>query len=168
MAVLIGMSAEVKGRNFELAKEKISIGRTATNMIVLEHPSVSSRHCSITHVNNRFILADSGSTNGTRVNQKDIKEVELRPKDLIQIGSLEFMFDNEAEAAVEPEAPLVKAEVEEMQGPATAPVTFSSISPFGSRSSQNNRIWMGLMILVGILAVLAVVLLFYLMAQAKS
>lgn len=166
MAVLIGMSAEVKGRNFELVKEKISIGRTATNMIVLEHPSVSSRHCSITHVNNRYILADSGSTNGTRVNQKDIKEAELKPKDLIQIGSLEFMFDNEAETSAEPEAPLIKAEVEETQGPATAPVTFSSISPFGSRGSQSNRVLIGLMVLVGILAVLAVVLLFYLLARS--
>ena len=162
MAVLIGMSAEVKGRNFELVKEKISIGRTATNLIVLEHPSVSGRHCTIAHVNNRYILSDNGSTNGTRVNQQEIKEVELKPKDLVQIGSLEFMFDSEVGEAPPP-ASMVKAEVEEMQGPATAPVTFSSISPFGSRSSQNSRTWITLMILVGILAVIAMAALLFML-----
>ncbi|MBP7274707.1 MAG: FHA domain-containing protein [Kiritimatiellae bacterium] len=165
MAVLIGMSAEVKGRNFELAREKVSIGRTATNLIVLEHPSVSGRHCAIAHVNNRYILTDSGSTNGTRVNQQEIKEIQLKPKDLVQIGSLEFMFDNEVGEAA-PAPSMVKAEVEEMQGPATAPVTFSSISPFGSRSSRSSRTWVTLMILVGVLAVLAMVaLLFMLFAR---
>jgi predicted component of type VI protein secretion system len=164
MAVLIGMSAEVKGRNFELIKEKISIGRNATNMIVLEHPSVSGRHCSITHVNNRFILADMGSTNGTRVNQKDIKdEIELRPKDLVQIGVLEFMFDSETTGESVAEAPLLKAEVEETEGPATAPVSFESISPYGPRSQQNNALWVGLIVMIGLLAVVLVVALFFIL-----
>jgi predicted component of type VI protein secretion system len=167
MAVLIGMSAEVKGRNFDLIKEKISIGRNATNLIVLEHPSVSGRHCAITHVNNRFILADMGSTNGTRVNQKDIKaEIELKPKDLVQIGALEFMFDNETTNAVEPDAPLLKAEVEEAEGPATAPVSFESISPYGPRSQQNNALWVGLIVVVGLLALILVVTLFFILFRS--
>lgn len=156
MAVLIGMSPEVKGKNYDLAKDKVSIGRNATNLIVLEHPSVSGRHCSITHVNNRYVFADLGSTNGSRVNQKEVKEAELKPKDLVQIGALEFMFDREDAGGVELQASLMKADIEETQGPATAPVSFGSISPFGARNRSNNALWVALIVVVGILAVGAV------------
>ncbi|OQW98098.1 MAG: hypothetical protein BWK77_00080, partial [Verrucomicrobia bacterium A1] len=93
MAVLIGMSPEVKGKNFDLDLEKTTIGRNATNMIVIDHVTVSGRHCCIVKTGNKFSAVDLGSTNGTRVNSKEIKESNLHPKDLLQVGSVEFLFD---------------------------------------------------------------------------
>jgi pSer/pThr/pTyr-binding forkhead associated (FHA) protein len=124
------MSPEVKGKNFDLDLEKTTIGRNATNMIVIDHVTVSGRHCCIVKTGNKFSVADLGSTNGTRVNSKEIKESDLHPKDLVQVGSVEFLFDAEGVESSEPAQPLAHAQVEVTSGPATAPISFNSISPF--------------------------------------
>ena len=164
MAVLIGMSAEVKGRNFEIDRDKVSIGRNTTNLIAIDHPTVSGRHGCITRTGHEYVLADLGSTNGTRVNGKEVKECRLHAKDLVQIGSLEFMFD--AEDAPEAPRPVVtKADTKtiEAKGAAAAPISFGSISPFGSRKKDNVALWYALIIGIGLLALLGVGFVIYLL-----
>lgn len=156
MAVLIGMSPEVKGKNFDLDLGKTTIGRNATNMIVIDHATVSGRHCCIMKTGNKFSAVDLGSTNGTRVNSKEIQEADLRPKDLVQVGSVEFLFDAEGMESAEPAQPLAHAKVEVTSGPATAPISFSSISPFGARRKENTALWYTLIIAVGALAIAGV------------
>lgn len=158
MAVLIGMSPEVKGKNFELDREKITIGRNATNMIVLDHPTVSGKHCQISRIGSRYTLTDLGSTNGTRVNSQEVKETDLRPKDLVQIGSVEFLFDAEGAEISAREETRVQAEVVVTTGPATAPISFTSISPFGPRRKENQALWYALVGLVGVLALVGLAL----------
>ena len=157
-AVLIGMSAEVKGKNHDLVRDKVSIGRNATNMIVLEHPTVSGRHCCITRDGERYVLTDLGSTNGTRVNAREITEIELKPKDLVQVGSLEFMFDAEG-VKVEDSHSYAQTQVEVTSGPATAPISFGSISPFGARRKDNSALWYTIIIAIGLLALATIVVL---------
>ena len=152
MAVLIGMSAEVKGKNYVVDREKVSIGRNATNLIAIEHPTVSGRHSHIVHAGKTFTLTDLGSTNGTRVNSREITECELRPKDLVQIGSVEFMFDAD-EAEVEDTRAFPQTQVEISSGPASAPVSFGSISPFGTRRRDNMMLWYVLIGIIGLLAI---------------
>jgi len=99
------------------------------------------------------LLKDLGSTNGTRVNSKEIKKADLHPKDLVQVGSIEFLFDAEgAEAAAEAPA-FSHAKVEVTSGPATAPISFGSISPFGARRKENTALWYTLIIGIGALAI---------------
>ena len=160
MAVLIGMSAEVKGKNFEIDRDKVSIGRSSTNQISIEHATVSGRHCCIVHQGDRYVLTDLGSTNGTRVNSKEIKETELKPKDLVQIGSVEFMFDAEG-AAAEDTHTFSQAQVEVTSGPPTAPISFGSISPFGARRRSNTALWYTVIIIIGLLALAGVVIFLY-------
>lgn len=159
MAMLIGMSEEVKGQTFEFKDKKVTIGRSSNNMISLEHPTVSSRHACITKNDNQYVLADLGSTNGSRVNSREITEQALKPKDLVQIGSLEFMFDAD-DVKIDPTDSFSDTQVEIAAGPASTPVTFNNISPFGSRKS-NKKKWMILIVLVGCIALAVVVFLFF-------
>ena len=158
MAMLIGMSESYKGQTFELHKDKVSIGRSSNNILSFEHGTVSSRHCAIVRENKQFKLTDLGSTNGTRVNGRDITESVLRPKDLIQIGSLEFMFDAE-ESEIDAAPANSNTQVEISAGPAAAPVSFSSISPFGARR-HTRAVWYFLIALIGVAALAAVIFFF--------
>ncbi|HMP90109.1 MAG TPA: FHA domain-containing protein [Kiritimatiellia bacterium] len=151
MAVLIGMSADVKGQTHEISSGGLSIGRISENTVTINNASVSGHHCEIKQDGESFILRDLGSTNGTRVNGKEITETSLKPKDLIQVGSVEFLFNSEDIPLSEAEAIYNKTEIVEASGPAVKPQSFSSISPFGARSRENQSLWITVIIIVSIL-----------------
>ncbi|NCC53366.1 MAG: FHA domain-containing protein [Spartobacteria bacterium] len=159
MAVLIGMSGETKGQAFELEQNEVRIGRSQDNFIVLNHPTVSGHHCTILRDGDKYIVSDQDSTNGTRLNSKDIKEAQLKPKDLIQVGSVEFMFDGENVEAIETHA-YAEAQVEVAPGPATAPDSFTNISPFGARRKESKGMWFILITVIGVLALVTAVIFF--------
>lgn len=69
----------------------LSIGRVEGNDIVLEDPTVSSRHARLVAPGT---LVDEGSTNGTLVNGAPVKgRVALRHGDLVQVGATTFRFE---------------------------------------------------------------------------
>ncbi|HBA82623.1 MAG TPA: hypothetical protein DCZ95_00885 [Verrucomicrobia bacterium] len=159
MAVLIGMSAEVKGKTFQIDRTEITIGRSKDNVIVLDNPTVSGHHCSVAREGDQYLLRDLESTNGTRLNAKDVTQSPLKPKDLIQAGSVEFLFDAEDLQAVETHS-FAEANVEVASGPVSAPETFASISPFGTRRKETKGIWFFLIALAGLLTLALVVYFF--------
>lgn len=162
MASLTGMSADVKGRVFQLDQEVTTLGRSKDNTIIIENPTVSGHHCSVTREGNAYILRDLESTNGTRLNGKEITEARLRPKDLIQVGSVEFLFDGEEVEAVETHS-FAEAHVEEAAGPVAAPESFNSISPFGARQKETKGLWFFIISAVGILALAGVIVFFWIL-----
>jgi pSer/pThr/pTyr-binding forkhead associated (FHA) protein len=162
MAVLIGMSQEVKGKSVEIREDQISIGRKADNTIPVDNPTVSGHHCLVLREENRYVVRDLRSTNGTRVNNKEVKDddVVIKPKDIIQVGSIEFMFDA-AQGEVPTDEPVKTTDVEVAPGPATAPESFGNISPFGARRSESKGMWFLVIAALGLLALGAVVYFFY-------
>ena len=157
MAVLIGMSADVKGKNFTIETDELSIGRSNDNSIPINNPSVSGHHAKIVRDGDRFLLHDLGSTNGTRLNTKDVKEAVLKAKDIIQFGSVEFMFNADHLAAeVEGESAFASTEEVVSQGDAVAPESFSSISPFGARRREQAGLWSIILWILGALALAGV------------
>jgi pSer/pThr/pTyr-binding forkhead associated (FHA) protein len=65
----------------------IVIGRTPRCDMTLRHEDVSRRHAEIGFENDRFIVRDLGSTNGTYLNGKEIAGTEvLSPGDRIEVG----------------------------------------------------------------------------------
>lgn len=82
-----------------LDKPIISIGRKNNNDIVIKSKALSGHHADIiiTNKNNKtvFLLKDNQSTNKTFVNDIPIKEYILNNKDLIRLGDIEFVFNNE-------------------------------------------------------------------------
>ncbi len=73
-------------RTIELGAGRTSIGRAPTNAVVLNDPSVSSRHCEIFSEGERTFLRDLHSSNGTLVNGRLIELEELHAGDTIVIG----------------------------------------------------------------------------------
>ena len=159
MAALIGMSGDVKGKTFPIDRDAITIGRGKDNTITIDNPTVSGHHCSIIRDGDRYLLRDLESTNGTRLNSKDVTESKLGPKDLLQVGSVEFLFDLGPMETVETHS-YAEARVEVAPGPTTAPESFANISPFGARHKESKGIWLLLITVIGLLALVVVVLFF--------
>lgn len=162
MAVLIGMSADVKGKTFAIDRDDFVIGRSSDSAIALGNHTVSGRHCQILRQGDHYTISDLGSTNGTRVNSKEVKDaIPLRPKDLVQVGAVEFLFNSE-------EIPLdqlpdmnMQTQVLVTSGPTAAPESFDSISPFGARRRDNPGIWLVIIVGIGVLALAGVAYFFY-------
>ena len=64
----------------------LSIGRSSTSTAQLLGPRVSREHCSIKRTGPIFVLSDSGSTNGTRLNGHRVEEAPLCVGDVVRIG----------------------------------------------------------------------------------
>jgi len=168
MANLIGMSAEVRGQTFTLDKDEIVIGRRPESNVVLAGTSVSGRHCLLRREGFHYVVRDLGSTNGTRLNGREVNvEMRLRPKDILQVGALEFMFDSDEKPEEEPGAVANTTRIEIATGAATTPETFASISPFGTRRPAQMTVWYAIIAIVGILALAAAMVLFIFVAQLK-
>lgn len=79
---------DYKGKSVLLAV-RISIGRDASNSIVLDDNLVSRKHAAIHKIKDDFFITDLGSKNGTRVNDKPVEPntyVKLGAGDKIIIG----------------------------------------------------------------------------------
>lgn len=150
MAVIIGMSSTVKGKKIELAEGETHIGRQKQNEIPIDDASISGRHCSILREDRRFTLIDLGSTNGTRLNGASVSRVGLKPKDIIQVGSVELMFDGQDVEVTATESSST-AKIEAMAEPVHIPASFHTASPFGNRR-DSRKPWViltiGLIVLV--------------------
>lgn len=91
-AKLLTISEKGKNKIFPLDKETISIGREASNDIVLNDASVSRRHCLVEQKENLFYLTDLQSLNETLLNGKNAENALLADGDKILIGDFEFRF----------------------------------------------------------------------------
>lgn len=88
-----------RDRRFEMSTgERMSIGRTAANQLVIDDPSVSKIHASlVTDVDGNLSVADTGSTNGTFLNGERIaygKAVRLEAGDRVKFGDVEVVFEH--------------------------------------------------------------------------
>lgn len=70
-----------------------SIGRDESNDIVIKDRFISKNHAQIIKDENLFFLEDLNSANGTYLNGQLINDaIELKDKDIIDIGQVEFLF----------------------------------------------------------------------------
>ncbi|MCG2680256.1 MAG: FHA domain-containing protein [Kiritimatiellae bacterium] len=165
MAFLIAMSGELKGQKFEISKERIVLGRHPNCDIILNDGAASSQHCYVARRGNRYILHDLNSTNGTQLNFQRVTEAELQPKQVIQVGATELMFD--APSSEIPSSVLASnTQVVIDDAPAiAAPKSFSSVSPFGARHLDNRGLWLAAFIVTGLLALTGLAFFLYAMFQ---
>jgi pSer/pThr/pTyr-binding forkhead associated (FHA) protein len=76
------------GVSHELARDIIFIGRTQSNQVVIDHPTVSAQHALLLRVGESYRLKDLNSMNGTQINGVFVTESELNHGDTIQLGSV--------------------------------------------------------------------------------
>jgi pSer/pThr/pTyr-binding forkhead associated (FHA) protein len=83
---------------YNMNKERYTIGRLPDNDIRIDNPAVSGHHSLIINILNDSFLEDLNSTNGTYVNGKLIKKHALQHGDVITVGHHQLRFvDQRAE-----------------------------------------------------------------------
>ncbi|MCK6545507.1 diguanylate cyclase [Myxococcota bacterium] len=80
------------GKQYVLDHPEVTIGRGADNTIVLDMDNVSRAHARVLQRSDGFFLEDMNSTNGTYVNDLEVKYERLRNGDLIKIGGAILKF----------------------------------------------------------------------------
>lgn len=91
--VLKVASGSHKGKEIKVSTEKFLIGRSDSCQLRPKSESVSRKHCIIVRKDNRVLVQDLKSRNGTFVNEKRLptdKAKVLKPGDLLKVASLEF------------------------------------------------------------------------------
>ena len=79
-------------KEYQLIKDRSTIGRRPYNDVVIDNLAVSGEHAVVQMVDGRAVLEDLGSTNGTYVNGKAIKKQELAHDDTIEVGKYKLKF----------------------------------------------------------------------------
>jgi len=68
-----------------------TLGRTARADFIVDAALVSRIHCRLTaDVSDQLVVEDLGSTNGTRVNGKQVHRCVLKAGDTLTVGRVEF------------------------------------------------------------------------------
>ncbi len=84
---------------YQLDKERMTIGRRPTNDIHIDNLAVSGEHAAIIQMGNDFYIEDLNSTNGTLVNEKQVKKHLLQHADVVEFGKYQLKYINEASLA---------------------------------------------------------------------
>jgi pSer/pThr/pTyr-binding forkhead associated (FHA) protein len=92
--LVLSLNGAVQGE-FELNKERVTLGRKPENDIQVDNLAVSGKHALIITILDDSFLEDLGSTNGTYVNGKLVKKHALKDGDIIAIGKHELKYINE-------------------------------------------------------------------------
>lgn len=88
-----------RGRIFQNIGPPVTIGREEGNTIQLNDERVSRYHLKIQEDNNRLVLTDLDSTNGTKVNGEDIQLRILKFGDMIALGRSVLLFGSREQIA---------------------------------------------------------------------
>jgi pSer/pThr/pTyr-binding forkhead associated (FHA) protein len=75
-----------RGKVFERLPTPVTIGREEGNSIQLNDERISRYHLKLQDDNDKIVLTDLESTNGTRVNGEDIQVRIVRDGDMIAVG----------------------------------------------------------------------------------
>ncbi|MBC7977879.1 MAG: FHA domain-containing protein, partial [Myxococcales bacterium] len=91
---LVVLSSNFAGKEFELSRPQMIIGRTDENDIVVNHRSISRNHAKLVREpeTSRYTISDLQSSNGVRVNGQDYGKVELRRGDVVDLGHVRLRF----------------------------------------------------------------------------
>jgi len=91
-AVLVVRRGPNAGSVFNIENGEVAAGRHPESEIFLDDITVSRRHAVISATDDRYVVRDVGSLNGTYVNHERVDESELHSGDEIQIGRFVLTF----------------------------------------------------------------------------
>lgn len=90
-AALVLLRDRGERRRFALVGDVTTVGRSEGCDLRIPLGEISRKHCSIVKSDDALLIQDIGSSNGTFVNGKRIREAALRAGDQVRIGSLRFI-----------------------------------------------------------------------------
>ncbi len=88
-----------RGHAFKEIPTPLTVGREEGNSVQLNDERVSRFHIKIQDDQDRIVLTDLQSTNGTKVNGESVQLWALRPGDVVTLGRTVFVFGSHDEIA---------------------------------------------------------------------
>jgi hypothetical protein len=79
-------------KEFQITKDRTTLGRRPYNDIVIDNLAVSGEHAVLLAVGNELFIEDLNSTNGTYINGKAIKKQLLAHNDVVEIGKYRIKY----------------------------------------------------------------------------
>jgi pSer/pThr/pTyr-binding forkhead associated (FHA) protein len=131
---------------YNMSKERYTVGRLPDNDIRIDNAAVSGHHALIINILNDSFLEDLNSTNGTYVNGRIIKKHALQHGDSITVGhhTLRFVESEAEEPADEFEKTMVISprDASRMQMPAAAlaPSPSAAAQPYPNATLPRARL----------------------------
>ncbi|HSP05523.1 MAG TPA: FHA domain-containing protein, partial [Acidobacteriota bacterium] len=95
MAKLNYMDRDNLLKEFEIQEDLTTLGREATNKLVVADPSVSRQHAWVERKEDGYYLIDKNSSNGTFINGKKVTQQKLLHNDKISLGNASLVFEDE-------------------------------------------------------------------------
>lgn len=77
---------------YPMVKSRTRLGRHGDNDLVLTEDSISRYHAEILFDGRDYVLHDMGSSNGTRVNNKDIDKSTLKSGTIFYLADVAIVF----------------------------------------------------------------------------
>ena len=93
---------------YNMSKERYTIGRLPDNDVRIDNAAVSGHHSLIINILNDSFLEDLNSTNGMFIDEKQIKKRRLRDGDVISLGVHQIVYTDLREVAEPTEADVVE------------------------------------------------------------
>jgi signal transduction histidine kinase len=90
-----------QGTRFPLDDTTVTIGRGTTNSVQLHDTEVSREHAELARRGDKLVIRDLGSSNGTFVNGRQIRDHELASGDQVQLGRSLLLYTGVKEDHVE-------------------------------------------------------------------
>lgn len=88
---LVSFDLDPAGKDFKIFEGRTKIGRNSANNIIIDKPEISDDHVLLLSRDNKIIIQDQLSANGTYLNGKKVDErTELKDDDAIKLGSISF------------------------------------------------------------------------------
>ncbi len=88
---LVMVKSDGSSREIKLDRETATLGRDEACRIRIPLNAISRRHCEVRVDGDGVTVADLGSSNGTYVNSKRVRQADLAPGDLLCIGPVVFV-----------------------------------------------------------------------------
>lgn len=86
-------------KDIPLDKPQVTIGRKMDNDVVIDNLAVSGHHARVVEENGTHFVEDTGSTNGTFLNETKIEKQRLQPGDQIRVGKHVLIYEDETSTA---------------------------------------------------------------------
>jgi pSer/pThr/pTyr-binding forkhead associated (FHA) protein len=86
-------------KDVPLDKPLVTIGRKMDNDVVIDNLAVSGHHARVVEENGNYFIEDTGSTNGTFLNEAKIAKQRLQPGDQIRVGKHILVYEDETATA---------------------------------------------------------------------
>ena len=106
------------GEEVALSDSGVTIGRGESASLVVDDSLISGEHLTIKRVDGSWWAFDLDSSNGTRINGKDIKSIALSGDEKIELGDTRILF-----------------QINTATAPATATTTAPKVTPRSSAAS---------------------------------